>query len=178
MPMITEVTPVNERIVRLRISHTLSVISLVSVHAPNRVNEFSVKEALYAQLEMVVDSCPTGDFLIVLSHFSATTGTGRDGCQSCVGAHGSGSRDGSSSMLFDFAKSRRLRIAESWLQRPDLHRLDMVSQYRWCKERDRPCTCRRSLETCPELQGLSERRVCRDRHQTSRGYPQNTAQVP
>ena len=30
--IITEVTLVNERIMRLRISHTLGVISLVSVH--------------------------------------------------------------------------------------------------------------------------------------------------
>ena len=35
--MITEVTPVNERIMRLRIFHTQNVISLVSVYAPTRV---------------------------------------------------------------------------------------------------------------------------------------------
>ena len=122
VPMITEVTPVNERIMRLRISHTLGVISLVSVYAPTGVSEFSVKEAFYAQLQMVVDSCPKGDTLIVLGDFNATTGTDRDGYQSCVGPHGSGSRDESSSMLLDFAKSRRLRIAGSWFQRPDLHR--------------------------------------------------------
>ena len=57
VPMITEVTPVNDRITRLRISHTLVVISLVSVYAPTRISEFSVNEALYAQLQMVVDSC-------------------------------------------------------------------------------------------------------------------------
>ena len=40
VPMITEVTAVNERIMRLRISHTLGVISLVSVYAPTGVSEF------------------------------------------------------------------------------------------------------------------------------------------
>ena len=50
VPMITEVTPVNERIMRLRNSHTLGVISLVSVYAPTGVSEFSVEEAFYAQL--------------------------------------------------------------------------------------------------------------------------------
>ena len=43
--MITQVTPVNERIMRLRIPHTLGVISLVSVYALTGVSEFSVKEA-------------------------------------------------------------------------------------------------------------------------------------
>ena len=32
VPMITEVTPVNERIMRLRITHTLGVISRASVY--------------------------------------------------------------------------------------------------------------------------------------------------
>ena len=55
--MITEVTPVNERILRLRISHILGVIFLVSLYAPTGVIELSVTEAYYAQLQMVVNSC-------------------------------------------------------------------------------------------------------------------------
>ena len=89
--------------------------------------------------------------------FNATTGTDREGYESCVGPYSSRSRDESSSMLLDFAKSRRLRIAGSWFQRPAP--LDLVFQWWWCKERDRSCTCRLSLETCPELQDFSERRV-------------------
>ena len=60
VPMITEVTPVKERIMRLRITHTLGVISLVSVYVPTGLSEFSVKEAFYAQLQLMVDSCPKG----------------------------------------------------------------------------------------------------------------------
>ena len=75
--------------------------------------EFSVKEAFYVQLQMVMVSCSKWDILIVLGDFNATTCTGRDGYQSSVVVHGSGSRDGSSSVLLDFAKSRRLSIAVS-----------------------------------------------------------------
>ena len=107
---------------RLRITHTLGVISLVSVYAPIVVSEFSGKEGFYAQLETVVDSSPKGDALIVLGDFSATTGIDRDGYEPCVGRHGSGSRDESSSMLLDFARNRRQRITGFWFQRPDLHR--------------------------------------------------------
>ena len=60
VPMITEVTPVNERIMRLRITHTLGVNSLVSVYAPTWVSEFSVQQAFYVQLRTVVDSCSKG----------------------------------------------------------------------------------------------------------------------
>ena len=88
--MITAVTPVNKCIMRLRITHTLTVIFLVSVYAPTGVSGFSVKEAFYAQLQMVVDSCSKRDRLIVVGDFNANTGTDRDGYQSCVGPHGSG----------------------------------------------------------------------------------------
>ena len=122
VPMVTEVTPINERIMRLRISHYAGVISLVSVYAPTKVSEFFMKKAFYALVQMVVDSCSKGDILIVLDDFNATTGTDRDGYESCAGPHGSGSRDEKSSMPLDFAKCRRLRMSGSRFQKPDLHR--------------------------------------------------------
>ena len=60
VPMITDVTSAHERIMRLRITHTLGVISLVSVYPPTGVSEFSGKEAFYTKLQMVVDACPKG----------------------------------------------------------------------------------------------------------------------
>ena len=52
-PMIIEVTPVNERIMRLRIRHSLGVVFLVSVFAPIEVSDLTVKDALYAALGSV-----------------------------------------------------------------------------------------------------------------------------
>ena len=49
-PMIIEVTPVNERIMRLRISPSFGVISLVSVYAPTVASDLTVKDAFYATL--------------------------------------------------------------------------------------------------------------------------------
>ena len=46
--MIIEVTPINERIMRLRIRHSLGVISLVSVYAPTEAIDLTVKEAFHA----------------------------------------------------------------------------------------------------------------------------------
>ena len=53
--MIIEVTLVNERIMRLRIGHSLGVISLVSVFAPSETSDLIVKDAFYATLESVID---------------------------------------------------------------------------------------------------------------------------
>ena len=82
-PMIIEVTPVNESIMRLRICHSLCVISIVSVYAPTEASDLTVKDAFYATLESLVDWCPRRDTLLVLGDFNASTGTDRDGYETC-----------------------------------------------------------------------------------------------
>ena len=83
-----EVTPVNESNMRLRIRHSLGVISLVSVYAPNDASDLTVKDAFHATHESVVDQCHRRDTLLVLGDFIAPTGTDRDGYETCVGPHG------------------------------------------------------------------------------------------
>ena len=122
VPLISEVTPVNERIMRLRLTHSIGVVSFVAVYAPTGMSEFSAKEAFYTKLDSVVGTVPGSDTLIVLGDFNATTGSVRNGYEACVGPHGSGRRDESSSMLLDFAQGRSLKIAGSWFQRPDAWR--------------------------------------------------------
>ena len=75
----------------------------------------------YVKLDSVLDQWPRWDTFIVLGNFNAATGTERAGYELCVGPHGSGTRNTNSSLLMNFAKSRRLRIAGSWYQRPELH---------------------------------------------------------
>ena len=58
IPMGIEVTLVNERFLRRRIRHSLGVVSLVYIFAPNEVSDLPVKDAFYAALESVVYQCP------------------------------------------------------------------------------------------------------------------------
>ncbi|TFJ88776.1 hypothetical protein [Lonepinella koalarum] len=81
-----------------------------------------MKEVYYTELQSVMDRCPRRDTLLVMGDFNVSTSTARDGYESCIGPHGSGSRDQSASMLLDFAKSRGLRVAGSWFERPDARR--------------------------------------------------------
>ena len=50
-PMIIEVTPVNERMMRRRIRQSLGVVSLVSVDAPTEASDLIMKDTFYATLE-------------------------------------------------------------------------------------------------------------------------------
>ena len=118
-PMIIEVTPVNERIMRRRIRHSSGVISLVSVYAQT---DLTVKDAFYATLESVVDQCPRRDTLLIFGDFNASTGTDGDGYETCVCPHGSGPVDQNSIKFLDFARSHGLRVAGSWFQCPQSHR--------------------------------------------------------
>ena len=107
---------------RLRIRHSLGVLSQVSVYAPIKVSDLTMKDAFYATLESVVDQCPRLHTLPVLGDFNASTGTDRDGYKTCVGPQGSGTVTQNSTKFLGFAISHGLRVAGSWFQRPQAHR--------------------------------------------------------
>ena len=116
-PMMIEVTRVNEHIMRLRIHHSLGVISLVSIYAPIE-SDLTVKEAFHVVLGPVVHHCPKRDALFVLGDFNVFTGTDRNGYETCVSPHGSGTVNQNSRKFLDFARSHGLWVAGSWFQRP------------------------------------------------------------
>ena len=116
---VVEVTPVDERIMRFRLKHSLGSMFVVAIYSPTEVCKTEEKEMFYAKLDSVLDQCPRSDALIVVGDFNAVTGTERAGYEICVGF---GTRNDNSSFLLNFARSRRLRVAGSWYQRPALHR--------------------------------------------------------
>ena len=63
---------------------------MVSVYAPTEASDLTVKDAFHATLESVVDQCPRRDTLLLLGDFNESTGTDRDGYETCIGPHGSG----------------------------------------------------------------------------------------
>ena len=110
-PMTIEVMPVNDRIVRLRIRYSLGVISLVSVYAPTEVSDI-------CRARVCGCSVPQAKY--------ASTGTDRDGYETCVGPLGSGTVKQNSTKFLDIATSHGFRVAGSWFQRPSVH------LWTWC----------------------------------------------
>ena len=88
---------------------------------PTEVSDLRMKDAFCATLESVVDHCPRRDTLLVLEGFNAMAGTDSDGYETCVGPHGSVTVNPNSTKFLDFARSRGLRVAGSWFQRPQAH---------------------------------------------------------
>ncbi|KAG2466627.1 SVEP1 protein, partial [Polypterus senegalus] len=92
LPMVSDVTPFNECIMKLRLRHSLVSLCVVSVYAPTAVSDVSVRETFYSQLRSVVDGCPPDDTPLVMSDYNVATGTDRAGYEDCLGPHGSGDR--------------------------------------------------------------------------------------
>ena len=99
----TMIIEVNKHIMRLKIRHSLGVVFLVSVYALTEGSDLTVKDAFYATLESVVAQCLRRDTLLVLRDFNASTGTDRDGYETCVGPHGSGTVNQNNTQFLDFA---------------------------------------------------------------------------
>ena len=57
-----------------------------------------------------------------MGDFYASIGTDRDGYETCVGPHGSGTVNQKSTKVLDFARSHGLWVAGSWFQHPQAHR--------------------------------------------------------
>ena len=53
-----------------------------------------------------------------MGEFIASTDTDRDGYETCVGPHGSGTVNQNSTKFLDFTRSHGLKVAGSWFQRP------------------------------------------------------------
>ena len=83
----------------------MGAISLVSEYATTEVSDLTVKDAFYATLESVVDHCPRRDTLLVFGDFIASTGTDRDGYETCVGPHGSGNVNLNNTKFLEFANN-------------------------------------------------------------------------
>ena len=56
-----------------------------------------------------------------MGDFSASTGTDRDGYETCVVPHGSVTVNQNSVKFLHFARSHGLSVAGSWFQRPHAH---------------------------------------------------------
>ena len=126
-----EVTPVNERIMRQRICHSLGVDSLFSVYALTEASDLTVKDTLFATLESVVDQCPGRDTLLILGDFIASTGM-IGMVMRRVGPHGSGTVNQNSTKFLDFARSHGLRVAGLWFEHHKLiARLDIPTLAVW-----------------------------------------------
>ena len=111
-----------ERLMSLRIRHTIGVLTVVSAYAPTNQADGQVKDLFYQQLASAVEGCKAGETPLLLGDFNARVGSERTGYETVIGPHSKGERTENGSRLLEFARGHSLRIAGTWFERPDHHR--------------------------------------------------------
>ena len=125
LPAIDNIRYHSERMMSLRLRHTLGALVVVSVYAPTdkRRNDH-ITDQFYRRLTSVVEACSARETPLVLGDLNAAVGTSRAGYEGVMGPHGSGVRvaGGNGQRLLEFAKNNSLLVAGTWFQRPESRR--------------------------------------------------------
>ncbi|BHF58049.1 hypothetical protein SprV_0100099800 [Sparganum proliferum] len=95
--------PVNDRMAYVRLKGHFTNIAIVSVYAPTSAAEQRDKEALYSQLQALVERLPRRDLLIVAGDWNGRTGPGDPTTSHLLGRFGLGSRCENGERLLNFA---------------------------------------------------------------------------
>nr|VZI26907.1 unnamed protein product [Spirometra erinaceieuropaei] len=107
--------PVNGRMAYVRLKGHFTNISLVSVYAPTLAAEQRDKEALYSQLQALVERLPRHDLLIVAGDWNGRAGPG-DPTTSHLGRYRLDSRCENGERLLNFADRNRLLVTNTCFQ--------------------------------------------------------------
>ena len=107
-------TPVNSRIISIRVSAKPKNLTIIQVYAPTTDHEDQEVEEFYERIEETIKKAPKKDIIVVLGDFNAKVGPDAykdwDGT---VGQYGTGETNDRGLRLLEFACSQRLTIANT-----------------------------------------------------------------
>ena len=119
---IDSIQSTSDRLMSLRIRHTMGTLKVISVYAPTNQAECQDKDLFYQQLAFAVERCKASETPLLLGDFNARVGSERIGYENVIGPHSKGERTENGARLLDFARSHALRVAGTWFERSDNHR--------------------------------------------------------
>ena len=89
-------------------------IVVIQTYMPPSDHEDEEVEALYEELEEMIDKEKGADYLIVMGDWNAVVGEGRDDKE--VGSFELGNRNGRGQMLLEFCRRKKLMVTNTWFQ--------------------------------------------------------------
>lgn len=119
--------PIDERLIRIRISLESKKMTIIQCYAPTEVAEYEDKEIFYSKLNGVMRKIPKNDIIILMGDFNARVGSNNNGVEEVMGREGIDNRNENGELMVELCGMYNLKIGGTMFTHKRCHKVTWTS---------------------------------------------------